>query len=208
MKAVQSFLNYRPSAKTIKDDLGLAYLQLDLSVPYEQMLEEANQIKHKFVTHRGRDKLFGNLTHKGWKSLTLHGASSTTTEATEDSYSWTEIADLCPVTSAWIKGNFDVTGRVRFMLLEAGGFILPHVDRETKHLNEVNIALNNPDGCIFRFLDRGNIPFKPGQAYIIDTSNKHMVYNNSSQDRMHVIVHGNVDEDLLRKSYAKCYYSQ
>jgi len=208
MKAVQSFLNYRPSAKTIKNDLGLSHLRLDLAVPYEQMLAEANQIKHKFVTHRGRDKLFANLTHQGWKSLTLHGASSTTTEATEDFYSWTEIADLCPVTSNWIKGNFDVTGRVRFMLLEAGGYILPHVDREIKYLSEVNIALNNPDGCIFRFLDRGNIPFESGQAYIIDTSNKHMVYNNSSQDRMHVIVHGNVDEDLLRKSYAKCYYSQ
>lgn len=207
MKALQSFLNYRPSADTIKNNLGLAYLKLDLKVPCEQMLAEANQIKHKFVAHRSTDKLFGKLTHHGWKSLTLHGASSTTTGHTEESYSWTEIADLCPVTSNWIKSNFGVTGRVRFMLLEAGGYILPHTDREIKYLSEVNIALSNPDGCIFRFLDRGNIPFEPGQAYIIDTSNKHMVYNNSSQDRMHVIVHGNVDKDLLERSYAKCYYS-
>jgi len=207
MKVLESFLNYRPSADTIKNNLGLAYLKLDLSVPYEQMLVEANQIKHKFVVHRSTDKLFGKLMHQGWKSLTLHGASSTTTGYTEEPYIWTEIADLCPVTSDWIKNNFDVTGRVRFMLLEAGGYILPHSDREIKYLSEVNIALNNPIGCTFRFLDRGNIPFEPGQAYIIDTSNKHMVYNNSSQDRIHIIIHGNVNKDLLERSYANCYYS-
>jgi len=207
MKALKSFLNYRPNADIIKNDIGLAYLKLDLNVPYKQMLAEAEQIKHKFVAHRSTDKLFGKLTHQGWKSLTLHGASSTTTGHTEELYNWTEIADLCPATSSWIKSNFDVTGRVRFMLLEAGGYILPHSDRETKYLSEVNIALNNPDGCIFRFLDRGNIPFESGQAYIIDTSNKHMVYNDSLQDRIHIIIHGNISKDLLERSYANCYYS-
>jgi hypothetical protein len=207
MKTLQSFLNYRPSADIIKNNLGLAYLKLDLDVPYEQMLTEAKQVQTKYVKHRSTDKLFGKFTHQGWRSLTLHGASSTTTVHTNKKHSWTEIADECPVTTSWIKQNFDVTGRARFMLLEAGGYILPHNDREEKNLGEVNIALNNPEGCVFRFLDRGNIPFKPGHAYIIDTSNEHMVYNNSSEDRIHIIIHGNIDPDLLERSYDKSYYS-
>ena len=210
MKAIKSFLNYRPNADTIRKQMNLPFLRLDVTVPANTMLEEAQSLKDSFVSHRTKDKLFGRLAHRGWCSITLYGADSTTTTKTEEPFDWTEASEHCPETVAWLKQNFDIsetTGRIRFMLLEAGGYILPHSDRDQRRLSEINIALNNPKGCVFRFLERGDIPFKTGEAYIIDTSNKHMVYNDSKYDRIHMIVHNRIDDDLLVRSYAKSYYS-
>ena len=211
MKAIESFLNYRPDATSIRKDMNLPYLRLDLNVPAKTMLKEAQSLQDSFVSHRSQDKLFGKLAHLGWRSITLYGAHSATTTQTDEPFDWTEASKHCPTTVDWLKQNFDIsdnTGRIRFMLLEAGGYILPHCDRDQRKLSEVNIALNNPKGCVFRFLERGDIPFNAGEAYIIDTSNKHMVYNDSKHDRIHLIVHNKVDDDLLVRSYAKSYYSQ
>ena len=103
--------------------------------------------------------------------------NSTTTEANEGHHTWTSVADQCPQTKQWIQQNFIInkqTGRIRFMYLEPGGWIMPHKDRDVHKLYEINVAITNPKGCVFRMLERGNIPFAPGKAFIIDTANKHL----------------------------------
>ena len=100
--------------------------------------------------------------------------------------------------------------RDRFMLLEPGGYILPHQDRDAKEkrLSVCNIALNNPQDCEFIFKDHGVVPFEDkGGAFLMDISNVHAVWNKSDKPRIHMIIHGEVGRRLrdmfyvLRKSY-------
>jgi hypothetical protein len=131
----------------------------------------------------------------------LHGISSVHTEnhdrygfADRESagYSYTDISRFCPVSTAFFRDIFgyDSYDRVRFMLLEPGGYILPHADVDWKHLGPINIALNNPSSCVFAMEDWGLIPFSAGTANMLAVGYKHAVYNNSNEDRYHIIVHG------------------
>ena len=96
------------------------------------------------------------------------------------------------------------------MLLEPGGYILPHQDRkdEEKRLSVCNISLNNPEGCNFIFKDHGRVPFEDtGSAFLMDISNVHAVYNNSDKPRIHMIIHYELGRRVrdffyvLRQSY-------
>lgn len=192
---------------------GLPWLALDLPVspPHERMLEEARRLRRAFVPHRAKGG------HRGWYSLCLHGISAAHTES-HDQYGypspdsapfvWTDIARLCPVTTAYFREHFGYRfyHRVRFMLLEPGGYILPHVDSQQDRLSAINLALNNPVGCDFVMENHGTVPFAPGVANILSLSNRHIVWNRSTEDRIHMIIHGMRDEafwsDVLLRSYS------
>ena len=210
MKIIQSFLKHRPSRDYIVNETNLAWLQLSMPVPVEQILAEFSRVSNLVVDHRSEDR-YSNLSNVGWKSLTLHGVSHDVTTASNATHTWTDIAERCPVTVGWLKEHFEIdstTGRIRFMILEPGGYILPHQDRDQQGLREINIAITNPAGCTFRFLDRGIIPFEPGTAFIIDTSKRHFVINNSNQSRLHMIVHSTLKPGIIEQSYADCFYNQ
>lgn len=170
------------------------YLKLDIPFPHEAMLAEAKALRHRYVEHRGGES-------KGWQSLTLHGFGENKTgvwkdygfkssvEASDHMF-WTEAADLCPVTKNFFLTNFPCNkfGRIRFMLLEAGGYIGMHSDSNTPLLENINMVLNNPDECVWTWGDGDpNPPMKPGGAYAMNIHYKHAVYNNSDQDRYHII---------------------
>ena len=96
------------------------------------------------------------------------------------------------------------------MLLEPGGYILPHQDRsdEEKRLSVCNISLNNPENCNFIFKDHGIVPFEDqGSAFLMDISNVHAVYNDSDTPRIHMIIHYELGRRIrdffyvLRQSY-------
>jgi hypothetical protein len=171
------------------------YLKLNIPLPYEAMLAEAKALRHRYVEHRGGES-------KGWQSLTLHGFGEnktgvwkdygfkTSVEASDHMF-WTEAADLCPITKNFLLNNFPCKkfGRVRFMLLEAGGYIGMHSDSNTPLLENINIVLNNPEGCVWTWGDGDANPLmEPGGAYAMNIHYKHAVYNNSDQDRYHIIV--------------------
>ena len=69
MKAITSFLKYRPKKEFIIKS-GLPWLQLDIDVPARDIFSEFIKIEDQLVLHREQDK-FGSLTHNGWKSATL-----------------------------------------------------------------------------------------------------------------------------------------
>jgi hypothetical protein len=200
----------------IKTESKLPWLPLDISLPYGDMFEEANAIKHLFVSHRDED-VQGSYSHKGWKSVCIHGLDEYKTnhytqygyKSNEEApYKWTSIADKCPITTNWLKNVFPMKEyfRVRFMLLEPGGYIYPHVDSETNQLSPINIALNHPQNCIFKMEKHGVVPMKPGVVMLLDVGNKHAYVNNSSEDRIHIIVHGKPTieyKNLIIKSYEK-----
>lgn len=210
-KIIQYLLKYSPSSEWIMSQSNLPFLPLSLPVPTEKILKEWQQISHQAIEHRSTD--YGKMTKNvGWKSLTLYGIDQHETEKISDSMNWTSISEKCPDTTTWLKETFNITnqtGRIRFMLLEPHGFIVPHNDRSDSKLSEINIAITNPKDCIFRFKEYGTVPFVPGLACMMDVSKEHFVVNNSDQPRLHIIVHSTLkDSKIIKKSYADRYYYQ
>ena len=176
---------------------GLPWLKLDVSFPHERLLEEARRQAGRYVSHRSNGR--------GWKSLCLHGIGPTHTLAAtsygfaseqEAPHRWTEVAESCPDTVAFIKSlPARRLFRVRFMMLEPGGFIAPHQDSTTPRLGPINLALNQPEGCLFKMEGAGVIPFVAGSAFLIDISNRHSLINLGRTARFHIIVHGTFEDD-------------
>lgn len=173
------------------------YLRLNLEVPHQELLQEAVNLREKFVAYRTDE-----YTHRGWYSLPIVGLSSSDpyswdnynyTSATQAAHDmrWTDICEYCPLTVKWLKEVYpsDSYGRVRFMLLEAGGEIGFHRDTEHSILGAVNVALNNPKGCAWHWKDGSSLEFLPGEAYSMNISYEHSVRNNSDKDRYHLIIH-------------------
>jgi hypothetical protein len=173
------------------------YLQLDIEIPYKEMCDEAMALINKFTPHRRDD----HYAHQGWESLTIHGLGWDKHEgyksygyekgkdASNDMH-WTEISDLCPVTTKWLKEIFPCKkyGRVRFMLLKAGGYISLHKDSSIQLIENINVALNNPKGCKWVWGDGEELIMQPGGVYAMNLYYEHQVVNNSDEDRMHMII--------------------
>ncbi len=172
------------------------YLKLDIDMPREEMLAEAFALIDKFTPHRSDD-----YSHNGWESLTIHGLGAykhenfdtygykNGKEASKD-YVWTEIADKCPTTTKWLKEVFPCNkyGRVRFMLLRAGGKIDLHKDSSVKLIENINVALNNPKGCKWIWGDGEELIMEEGGTYAMNLYYEHSVVNDSNEDRMHMII--------------------
>jgi aspartyl/asparaginyl beta-hydroxylase (cupin superfamily) len=208
-KLIDSVLRYVPSEEWINQSSRLPWLKLNLDIPAETILKEANQVCSQSVLHRASDK-FAHYSHQGWKSLTLYGDDATTTIQTRKIKTWTHIAELCPCTVEFVKKYWiidDTTGRIRFMWLEPGGYILPHHDRNESMFYETNVAITQPTGCRFRFLDYGTVPFTTGSAFLVDISNKHFVANDSDQTRVHFIVHAKLKPGVIQSSYEQNFYN-
>lgn len=200
-----------PSAKDIRRSLGYLPLKLPFDVPHEEMLAEARALRDFYVYHRSSGH------HRGWRSLALHGLSSVHTQGHEQygyqdardaPYGWTDISRFCPVSTRFFRDIFgyDRYERVRFMLLEPGGYILPHEDVSWRNLGPINLALNNPVGCDFVMRDWGLVPFAGGQANMLAVGYEHAVFNDSDEDRYHIIVHGDMGDawpSTITDSYAR-----
>lgn len=170
------------------------YLKLDISFPYEAMLSEAKALHHRFVLHRDGES-------NGWASLTLHGLGEDKSgswmdygyksgeDAGKDMF-WTSAADDCPVTTNFFKNSFPSKrfGRIRFMLLQAGGYIGLHSDSRLPLVENINMVLNNPTECKWKWGDGEVFDMVPGNAYAVNLHYQHSVYNESNEDRYHVIV--------------------
>lgn len=174
--------------------------------PLSDILREVQNLKPLFVEHREGE------SHHGWKSLCLHGISAQKTmcyfdyglKEDDSIYHWTEIAPQCPITYNFFKNQFpaDTYKRIRFMLLEPGGFVAPHRDRNTKSLGPLSIALNTPDQCYFGVEGHGLIPLRAGGFYLIDLSNNHSVWNRSQEDRYHITVEAHHGSHFYQYMYA------
>ena len=117
---------------------------------------------------------------------------------------WTEIAEQCPITKRFLESNFHISsssGAIRFLLLEPGGYIVPHSDQKDPGLKFCNIGLDVPKGTNFYMENHGNMPYKSGSCLIWDHSIKHWVVNDSNRPRLNISVVAHVRDDVLVKSY-------
>jgi hypothetical protein len=218
--------------KWITHESDIPWLVLDTpEFDWEACYQEAMAVRHEAVQHRPNDYDENDpddYGHRGWSSLTLHGLAKDVSQHWDSkdviakgynfkddlearaAYHWTEIADKCPKTVEMIKSipgymSFD---RVRFMYLEPGGYITPHIDGNHNRLGPVNVALNNPVGCEFKMIqDNAYVPWKPGRTIKLNVGHTHSVMNDSDELRVHMIVHGVYGgkdyEDIILKSWAK-----
>jgi hypothetical protein len=172
------------------------FLKLDIPFPYEEMLDEARALRDRYIAHRDHDN-----EHKGWLSLTLYGLDDQKTESWEDygyksggdaakDFKWTQSAKDSPVTMNFLLNHFPSKqfGRVRFMLVEAGGYIGMHNDSRRPLAENINMPLNNPKECIWHWGDGEEFFMEPGSAYAMNIHYDHMIMNNSNEDRYHLIV--------------------
>jgi len=193
-------------AKWIARESNCPSLVMNIPVPHEAMAKEAESLLGRYVKHRGN-------WNPGWSSITIHGQSAERTQPphwyidegidTEENsppVGWTEIADQCPVTVEWLKNvwPFKKYNRVRYMLLEPGGYIQPHNDYDTRALAAFNVALSNPPGVEFALEESGLIPWQPGDARAIDIGRQHCVLHTGTENRIHMIVHGKWADNFER----------
>jgi len=207
-KIINKLNSKRPTAEWIQHHSRVPYLSLDIQVPTEQIMEEWHTVAGQSVAHRPTDRVMSE-THRGWRSLTLHGVSPTMTEQSDQPHRWTEIGHACPMTREFLEREFTIdtnTSRIRFMLLAPGGYILPHHDYEEPRLTAVNIAISNPSGAEFRMMNHGIVPFSTGKVIMLDLSHDHWVINDSDQPRLHIIFHGDVPAETIERSYANSRY--
>lgn len=225
-ESVSTFINLHKNTKhqfqTIPTDAepvswilsgsNIPWVNMQLDIPVQAMLEEARNLKNEFVQHRFSDG-------HGWSSLAIHGISKTHTmsapayglEEKLDLYHYTEITEQCPVTTNFLKSLPGVRfGRVRFMLLESQGYIIPHKDNWNNYTaSAMNISLNQPDDCIMVVENFGTLPFSnKGSAFFFNNYYKHSVANLSDEDRYHIIIHGDFDFNVWGEKLVTCYNAQ
>lgn len=179
-----------------------------------RMAAEARVVEPLAVPHRD------DHSH-GWRSLCLHGLDAASTRGSQHygfadpmaaPYAWTDIADRCPATRAFVEGTFafERLNRVRFMILDPGGYILPHRDLPHSCLAALNMAITHPSGAYLKLRGAGFVPFDPYSAFLIDIGREHACINLSNEPRIHIIVHGErpappmkaLVEDAYRRSTA------
>ena len=193
----------------IKANSNCPSLRIDIDFPVREAQREIQTLLDDgdFVKHRGEE-------HPGWHSVCIHGQGAGYTDAPSeyphlapDRFGWVpEIADKCPEVRKWLKTVWpgEQYHRVRFMLLEPGGYISPHQDYDVRQLAAFNIAITNPPGVHFAMQDAGTIPWKPGDVRAIDIGRQHSVYNESDEPRVHMIIHGEwgaLIKELMCRSY-------
>jgi hypothetical protein len=96
-------------------------------------------------------------------------------------YTWTEAGNSCPTLKKFFTENFDYNKfyRIRLMRLDPGGYLFPHQDHfdpKDDHLKQINLAINNPEGCGLYFQRAGELPFVPGKMYKMNIYIKYMLF--------------------------------
>ena len=172
-----------------------------------QFLNEIENLEKNnlFVKHRGNK-------HPGWSSFVLHGIGWDKTNDygdygynsnEETPYRFTDEAiEHIPSIVEYFKNNkieYAKYHRIRIMKLDPNGYISIHNDipdgqYDTDGWN-LNMAINNPENCEMHFWNDkytylGQVPWQPGNAFRIRTGYNHMVRNLSTENRYHIIVHG------------------
>jgi hypothetical protein len=151
------------------------YLDLGIEFPYKEMLEEAKSLRSEYHQHRGGES-------SGWYGLVLHGLDENKTgdwrqygitdpQTAKEMMHWTSVSDLAPVTKKYFENRFPCNSysRIRFMLLEAGGFIGYHSDSKGPIIDNTSFVLNSPEGFSWKWKDGSpDLKMIAGHAYAMN----------------------------------------
>jgi hypothetical protein len=157
---------------------------------------------------------------RGWMTICLHGLGMHKYdrcnvygyEHEDDTpYKFTEIADQCPVTVAFLKSlPYKKLYRARFTMLQPGGYAAPHIGRKknASYSHKISFALNHPEGFHFLMEKQGDIPWRAGRAFLLNVDeNYHCVLNKSETPRIHLITMGHPDWEKMGPLLERSYYN-
>lgn len=171
-------------------------LRLNINTDISEVQNELSSKSFLAIPHRK------NESHN-WRVITLYGYSSIITDSPQylkennlipNNYElkWTDISPLFPKTVDWIKNNIPLktVSRIRIMVVEPGGYILPHRDYHHGQCAcaGINIAMINPEGSEFCLEDNGLVPWREGDVRVFDVGRLHCIRNNSNVPRIHIII--------------------
>jgi hypothetical protein len=200
--------------------VGVPYIELDIEFNWEEWLKESKIAESYLVKHRE------GQNHYGWNSCCIHGIAVDKTgiwhqySAVEPEYNWTSLSDITPtIKQFWQNFPFEKLARVRFMQVEAHGYVEPHndtppnttIDNMIDNLVPINIAISHPNNCYMTLRKHGIVPWQNKDVKIVNITNDHSVINFSDEPRMHLIAHGLVGNkkkefsELIARSYKKQY---
>lgn len=178
-----------------------AWLELDINLDLDTWKKESRAAIDYFVNHRPGES-------SGWKSCCIHGLGIEKTENWPEylddeslvKYDWTPLSELTPTIKNFWKNEFPSESyqRIRFMLIEPGGFISPHSDAPGKLPGEksnyntldgwpINLAIIHPENCHMVLENYGIVPFKEGKPMLINIRHRHAFLNFSNENRIHLI---------------------
>lgn len=200
-KVTGEFNLKRPSESTYP------YVKFPIEFPHEIMYREYLDIKEHLVEHTNRQSNISNgeiCYASGWYGLTIHGISPDRLEGNQvygaslEDYQWF-FEDKLPQTISFIKSlPYSNFMRVRYMIMKPRSYILPHTDYPHMWLSPLNLSITNPEGCRFAFTGFEDVPFKPGIGFLMNIGYQHMVYNDSDEERVHMIIHGTPTPELIK----------
>ena len=160
------------------------WVELDFKVPIQDILEEYSKLTLK--EHRPEDN------HIGWFGVAVYGTDDTRSHWETGKGEWKD----CPKIKQFIKSlPYSKIDQVRFLVLKPNGHIKEHIDVPDRNwLDPLHIAITYPDGCVFN--QNGIVPFSPGKSFVINIHYPHSVINNSSEDRIHLVINGKKRKDF------------
>lgn len=186
---------------------GLAYLPLDLDLPWHMIqLEASNAVAHMIP------QPVTSYDSRGWTNLGLYSRGA---DDPGDYHGpvlgendWTDLAvELMPETVRYFKQEWPHAKfyKIRLLGLEPNGVIGLHKD-DCHGLDNINIAIDHPIGCEFGIEGGGIIPFENGRAFITNVGRRHAVVNPTQHTRLHISLYQAHDirmKQLIEQSYAK-----
>jgi hypothetical protein len=205
--------------KILRSDIP--WLELDISINADVWKQQTLEAEPYYQEYRDGES-------QGWSSCCLHGLGIDKTRTADNyghdeyraPYQYTDLAYKCPIITDFWKNHFPAERytRIRFMKVEAGGYINWHNDGAIPKdidplmsILPINLAVIHPTACEMEIEGHGTVPWKEGKLIMINISKNHAVFNRSSKPRVHMIANvilGNQTKefcDMLVRCYTKQY---
>lgn len=179
----------------------MRFLKLDYNYPYLEALKEIESNTDIWNVFTLRQNI-PNSPHKQTKCIPLRGPElkpRINLEEVIENYD-TNLSDSFPFIVNSVNTLFNhfpecELGRVMLVSLDPGGHIDRHSDsgKYAEYYRRIHIPIKSLEGNIFISEDE-SIHMEPGGVYMFNHLIDHEVFNNSNEERIHLIIDFRIKE--------------
>lgn len=173
----------------------MRFLKFNYEFPYQKCLEEVELNKDLWDVFTLRQDMEGTA-HSDTKCIPLRGPDIKVGVDLDEEIKayYTNFSDYFPVVLSELEYMLEnmpelELGRVMLVSLKPGGHISRHKDTGSyaEYYRRIHIPLKSQEGNIF-ISDQESIHMIPGEVYMFNHLIEHEVFNNSNEERIHLIV--------------------